>query len=100
MEKYYMEMSEVKNFIHNLERDAEYDGVKFTADYICDLIDFVPKERVKEYFIGEWIFDDSDEYGDTYKCSRCGFLAFGRHGQVIDFKFCPECGAEMKRRLK
>ena len=94
MEKYYMEMSEVKNYIYKLETDAEYDGVKFTADYICDLIDFVPKERVREYVIGDWVFDDSDEYGDTYRC------AFGRHGQIINFKFCPNCGAEMKRRVE
>lgn len=93
MEKYYMEMSEVKNFIYKLENDAEYDGVKFTADYICDLIDFVPKERVKEYFIGEWKWTPVS--GMLY-CSCCDNF----NPAKIEFNYCPNCGAEMKRRVE
>ena len=56
---------------------------------------------------GEWIFEETDEYKRTY-CSVCGAAApfvcvsedlYGRrlHGRVRKTKFCPNCGADMRR---
>lgn len=56
--------------------------------------------------IGEWIFEETDEYKRTY-CSVCGAAApficisedyYGRrlHGRRRKTKFCPNCGADMR----
>lgn len=42
---------------------------------------------------GRWIWDD-----EGYHCSECFYHAYGNTSEVMlgDFKFCPNCGAEMR----
>lgn len=42
---------------------------------------------------GRWIWDD-----EGYHCSECFYHAYGNTSEVMlgDFKFCPNCGAEME----
>ena len=57
-------------------------------DIICDLPSAQP-ERKK----GKWI----KLYAGNYKCSVCGdWWANDDNEMVEDFKFCPNCGADMR----
>ena len=44
----------------------------------------------------EWIFDDADEYGYTYKCSQCKHLIFIKHKNSSKPTECVHCGAKNK----
>lgn len=46
--------------------------------------------------LAEWIFDDLDEYGYTYKCSGCGRLIFVPYKYVPKPDECTRCGSKMK----
>ena len=48
--------------------------------------------------LAEWIFDDCDEYGYTYKCSGCGHLIFVayRFKGIPKPEECTRCGSKMK----
>ena len=42
----------------------------------------------------EWIFDDADEYGYTYKCSHCGSLILIKNKNSPKPMECINCGAK------
>lgn len=50
---------------------------------------------------GEWIYGE-DEYGiDGYHCDKCGFFVPWDYAHkfinyIEDYKFCPNCGADMR----
>jgi uncharacterized protein (DUF983 family) len=45
--------------------------------------------------MAEWIFDDADEYGYSYKCSNCRrVIMFRKNSDLTDE--CPNCGADMR----
>lgn len=43
---------------------------------------------------GEWI-----DNGLDYKCSKCGIRYDIDITEITDFKFCPNCGASMKKEV-
>jgi ribosomal protein S27AE len=57
----------------------------------------VQPERKK----GEWIYGE-DEYGvDGYHCDECGYFVPWDYvhkfiNYIEDYKFCPNCGADMR----
>ena len=44
----------------------------------------------------KWDVVDEDDF--HYRCSRCGFNAYGNTTEVMDgtFRYCPHCGARME----
>lgn len=50
---------------------------------------------------GKWIYGE-DEYGiDGYHCDKCGFFVPWDYthkfiSYIEDYKFCPNCGADMR----
>jgi DNA-directed RNA polymerase subunit RPC12/RpoP len=44
----------------------------------------------------EWVFDDADELGYTYKCSCCGRMILIPHKHAPKPSECIRCGAKMK----
>ena len=69
----------------NREREMR-DMIMFLND--------LPDEDVRENSHGYWIFDDADEYGNTFQCSCCKTKIVIRY-RIPDFDYCPYCGAEM-----
>ena len=64
---------------------------KHTIATVIRTIDAMPTANVVEVKHGEWIkFDEGDCY-----CSNCGF-ALEDWVQGIFYKFCPNCGADMR----
>ena len=43
---------------------------------------------------GNWIPVD-DEPHEDYECDRCGRIVYCEGDVDFEFKYCPECGAEM-----
>ena len=47
---------------------------------------------------GIWVLDEEQEHVElTYHCSECGSMAWG---EAEKSKYCPDCGAKMKRERK
>jgi DNA-directed RNA polymerase subunit RPC12/RpoP len=44
----------------------------------------------------EWVFDDADEYGASYKCTHCGTLFFLRDRNAPKPDTCPKCNVKVK----
>jgi len=89
-------------------KEARKQLIEFIGTFECPSVEAVETaiEALSER-IGEWIFEETDEYKRTY-CSVCGAAApfvcvfddyYGRksHGEVRKTKFCPNCGADMRR---
>ena len=63
-----------------------------------DVVEELHAADVVERKCGEWIpFDDGDGFG--YQCSACNRVTYGCSLEIFvgDFKFCPCCGADMRR---
>ena len=60
----------------------------------------IKKRMLKEVKHGEW---EHNKNNDTIKCSMCGFGIIREYcGTIVDnpFKFCPNCGADMRGETK
>lgn len=57
-----------------------------------------------EIIRGEWIYGEHDvSMCDGYRCDKCGFFVPWDYQHksidfIDDYHFCPNCGADMKRR--
>ena len=60
-----------------------YDDVMFG-------IDRLPSVTPQEPKTGHWINTANPRMSDNIVCSECGF------NSIADYKFCPNCGADMK----
>lgn len=60
-------------------------------------IDAVPTADVRENVHGEWIVD-----GHHMRCNKCNeyMCNTDREGDPIPKNFCPNCGADMRKKLK
>lgn len=78
-----------------IDREKAMEIVKRTSgDYAAAWSEIrqLPAADVAPVVHGEWVFDDHDEYGKHYKCSRCG------EGFITIVPRLPEychCGAKM-----
>lgn len=63
-----------------------------------DEIDDIPTADVRENVKGEWIRRDSRYVGwISFDCSVCGETLELDRETSNDFKYCPFCGADMRR---
>ncbi len=72
-----------------------YNGFSDTYDKSCiiGLIDEQPTADVRPNVRGNWV----KLYAGNYKCSECGdWWSNDDNEMVEDFKFCPNCGADMR----
>jgi DNA-directed RNA polymerase subunit RPC12/RpoP len=53
------------------------------------------EKLMTEYTMAEWIFDDADEYGYSYKCSNCGRITMFRTKHDMSNE-CRNCKAKMR----
>lgn len=65
----------------------------------CPLVE-IPSADVVEVKHGEWIYGESEEGHDGYRCSECGeFIPWEYDEYDVDFikeaHYCPNCGARM-----
>ena len=59
-----------------------------------EMVDVQPTVEAKEVVHGEWINEYINRYGHPcHCCSVCGF-----HASHQDKNFCPECGADMRKK--
>lgn len=59
-------------------------------------IENMPSWNIDIILQGKWDAIDEDIF--YYRCSRCGFNAYGNTVEVMDgtFRYCPHCGARME----
>ena len=75
------------------------DPVGKTLAHSYNLIGFIeglPTADVRENVRGNWIGID-DEPCETFECDKCGFV-LDDWIQVALYNFCPNCGADMRRK--
>lgn len=66
-----------------------------TIEYVGILIDETPTVEAVPVVHGEWVNEYINRYGHPcHCCSVCGF-----HASHQDKNFCPECGADMRKKV-
>lgn len=57
------------------------------------IIDRQPTANVRKNIQGEWI-----KHGKEVECNKCGAIfTGGKHELLGAWKFCPNCGADMRK---
>ena len=79
-----------------------FNGNKFTEMFNA-YVDNAPTADVRETVRGNWIKRvDHLDYGliefEGFECSACGFRIWKNDYENIEFKFCPNCGANMRSK--
>lgn len=74
----------------------EHDGVTLQS-----VIDAQPTADVRKNVRGKWIKRiDHLDYGliefEGFECSLCGVKIWKDDYENVEFKFCPNCGADMR----
>lgn len=76
---------------------CEYD-YEYTKKDFCEWIDNEPTANVRENVYGEWLkgTHKGTHFVDSV-CSNCG-KAYSLY--PLNYNFCPDCGADMRKRQK
>ena len=119
MDKEYIELEAAKEAARRAECDANYDGAKFTAEWVENALDFTAARKVADvvevrrgkWLAMEYVYGDPDvgtedmwidrlaEQSDYYAyCSICGKAAgYNGEGSLVLSDYCPHCGAKMTK---
>ena len=74
---------------------GQSDFAKDTRVAAQSLIDAQPTVEAVPVVHGEWVNEYINRYGHPcHCCSVCGF-----HASHQDKNFCPECGADMRKKV-
>ena len=74
---------------------GQSDFAKDTRGAAQSLIDAQPTVEAVPVVHGEWVNEYINRYGHPcHCCSVCGF-----HASYQDKNFCPECGADMRKKV-
>ena len=74
---------------------GQSDFAKDTRDAAQSLIDAQPTVEAVPVVHGEWVNEYINRYGHPcHCCPVCGF-----HASHQDKNFCPECGADMRKKV-
>lgn len=74
---------------------GQSDFAKDTRDAARSLIDAQPTVEAVPVVHAEWVNEYINRYGHPcHCCSVCGF-----HASHQDKNFCPECGADMRKKV-
>jgi len=87
----YVKLDDIKAKVEQAEIDAHWDNEVFNAEYVNDVLDFVPCiDNVQPAIKAKWIEID----GHKHKCSHCDFTI---NPWIASFyNYCPNCGASMR----
>lgn len=70
-------------------RELMYSKQDALTEYDLDSLPSVTPARKR----GKWIYPNVPaQYVDGQECSECGYSVYG----VVDYKYCPNCGAKME----
>lgn len=87
-----MRLIDADEFLKNLDHSP------LIQDAMRKAFDHMPTIEPRR---GKWIYGE-DEYGiDGYHCNQCGFFVPWDYAHMFinyieDYKFCPNCGADMR----
>lgn len=94
---------------HDDDTEPDIYDVFFPA-IILDAIKAIPAADVVEVRHGRWIPGKEvarEYYGDCpvrifydkWTCSECGYVIDDHKYSAINYKFCPNCGADMREKI-
>ena len=91
-----IEADELRNRFQNLSYDDWNQGVSTSwaeaYSEFADMIDDMPTVEAEPIRHGHW----EKLYTNNYKCSMCGsWWADDSDAYLIEFNYCPNCGAKM-----
>ena len=90
----------VKEIVNRPTEQSGYNPVYLNGcatrqNEIIDIINDMPTVEAVPVVHGEWVNEYINRYGHPcHCCSVCGF-----HASHQDKNFCPECGADMRKRV-
>lgn len=62
--------------------------------HLRNLPSVTPQEPRKGHWIDEGIYADGQSY-HSFMCSECEWHHIEHKNEIVDFNYCPNCGAEM-----
>ena len=87
----YVKLDDVKTKVEQAEIDAHWDNEVFNAEYVNDVLDFIPwVDNIQPVMKAKWI--EVDEH--KHKCSHCHFTT--NSWTASFYNYCPNCGASMR----
>lgn len=90
----YVDINVAKEAVRNAECDANWDGRRFDAEFIENVLNFIPAADVAPIVYGQW----THLGGDEWCCSACGFVITTEGSwDKPTKKYCEDCGARMDR---
>ena len=94
--KRYIDANKLKKSLY-----IPYTSIIKISEAIMAQIDAQQTANVRENVKGEWIKRiDHLDYGliefEGFECSLCGVKIWKDDYENVEFKFCPNCGADMR----
>lgn len=77
-------------------RSCEYDRIYSKMDF-CGWLDDAPTVDAVEVRHGRWVHHPEIGWGSTWLCSECGEKTVETIMGEPRYKFCPMCGADMRK---
>ena len=94
MEELIRKSDVVKVIDKKIQNTSDYLQHDALIELEADLEEIPPVEAVPVIH-GEWVNEYINRYGHPcHCCSVCGF-----HASYQDKNFCPECGADMRKKV-
>ena len=77
-----------------------FGSVRWSEDVIYaeaaqKAIDTIPSADVAEVKHGEWLWELADNGWADHICSKCGYTINTDIHVIVDYDYCPNCGARM-----
>ena len=89
--------NDINMYNSHIDKEIRDDKICFA----CDVLASAPVADVRENIQAKWAKQKSEVDGHPiywYKCSNCGCNPpINKWGHEMFSKFCPDCGAEMRR---
>jgi len=87
----YVKLDDIKAKVEQAEINAHWDNEVFNAEYVNDVLDFVPwVDNIQPAIKAKWV--EIDEH--KHKCSHCNFTI--NPWTASFYNYCPNCGASMR----
>ena len=93
----YITKAEASDKLYKLPCKIDEDGYRWVLSRdIAHMIDETPAADVRPVARGEWIWELADNGWANHICSCCGYTKNTDIHVVLNWNFCPNCGADMR----
>lgn len=80
----------------DIERFGVHIAECFPADRAKQIVNGIPAADVAPVIHGKWLWELADNGWANWMCSECGYTRNVDVHIVMDWEYCPYCGAHMR----